>query len=206
MPREAERLTAGENDLVRMAGRPSWQVRVDAPQVLAVALHIRDVAGLAQTSPPIHLPEAAPSVATEVTVHDLTEVTAQWNAWWTRALTTGPRAPKELEPPHFPAFADAPALQDLLRVHFDAARRWSAELKRGGAGTMGTSPLGELVSEVEHRMGRAAKPFNLRLDVVPVAGRGMWTVRHAHMLMSGALLDDPELLVAKLRPEVELLV
>ncbi len=191
---------------MRMAGRPSWQVMADAPQVLAVALHIRDVAGVAQTSPPIDLPEAAPSVAAEGTVSDLTEVTAQWNAWWTRALTTGPHALKELNPPHFPAFADAPALQDLLRVHFDAARRWSDELKRGGAATMGTLPLGELVSEVEHRKGRAARPFRLRLDVVPVTGCGMWKVRHAHMLMSWALLDDPELLVAQLRPEVELLV
>lgn len=177
---------------------------VNVPQVLAVALHIRDVAGVAQTSPPVDLPEAAPSVPPDGTVHALPEVTAQWNGWWTRALTSGPHTVKDLEPPHFPAFADAPALQDLLRVHFDAARRWSAELKRSSAGTIrGTLPLGELVSEVEHRMGRPARPFNLRLDVVPVAGHGMWTVRHAHMLVSSTLLHDVELLVARLRPEVE---
>ena len=191
---------------MRMAGQTSWQITIDAPQVLAVALYIRDVAGVAQTSPPVDLPEAAPPVAADETVRALPEVTAQWNAWWTRALNTGPDALKELEPPHFPTFADAPSLQDLLRVHFDTAHRWSAELKRRGAGTIrGTLPLGELVSEVEQRVGRAARPFNLRLDVVPVAGRGIWTVAHAHMLMSSALLNDPELLLAQLRPEVELL-
>jgi hypothetical protein len=189
-----------------MAGRPSWQVTVDVPQVLAVALYIRDVAGVTQTSAPIDLPEAAPSVAADGTVLPLPEVTAQWNGWWTRALTIGPHALKELEPPHFPAFADAPALQDLLRVHFDDARRWSADRKRSSVGTNRSGlPLGELVSKVEQGMGRAAAPFRLHLDVVPVAGHGMWKVRPGHMLVSSALLDEPALLVARLRPEVELL-
>jgi len=191
---------------VRTAGRPSWQITVDLPQVLAVALYVRDIAGVTQTAPPTDLPEAAPSVAAEGVVHSPPEVIGQWNGWWTRALTIGPLALAELEPPHFPAFAEAPALRDLLRVHFHDARRWSAHQKRSSvrANTRGL-PLGELVAAVEHGMGRAAAPFRLRLDVVPVAGHGMWKVRPAHLLVSSALLDDPALLVTRLRPEVELL-
>ena len=113
---------------------------------------------------------------------------------------------RDLEPPHFPAFAGAPALQDLLRVHFHAALRWSSELGRSTAQVpRGALPLGELVFEVEQRTGRVARPFSLRLDVVPVAGRQMWTMGPTHVLVSAALLNDPDLLVAQLRPVVEAL-
>jgi hypothetical protein len=64
-------------------------------------------------------------------------------------------------------------------------------------------PLGELVRAVELGTGRAAGPFELRLDVVPVVGDGTWTVGHAHVLVSAGLLDEPELLVARLRPVVQ---
>jgi len=192
---------------MRTAGAASWQITTDVPQVLAVALYIRDVAGVAQTASPVGLAEVVPSVTRAGTAPALPEVTAQWNSWWARALTTGPDALEELEPPHFSTFADATALQDLLRAHLHAALRWSSEVKRSSAlATRGGLPLGKLVSEIEHRTGRVARPFRLRLDVVPVAGRDVWTVGHAHVLMSSALLDDPELLVAKLRPAVEVLV
>ena len=111
---------------------------MDGPQVLAIALYLRDLAGVAQTAPPSELPQAAPSVAAHGTVQAAPEVAAQWNAWWTRALLSAP-----------------------------------------------------------HRAVR------LRLDVVPVAGDGTWTVRPAHVLVSAGLLDEPELLVARLRPVVE---
>jgi hypothetical protein len=34
-------------------------------------------------------------------------------------------------------------------------------------------------------------------------GDGTWTARHAHVLVPAGLLDEPELLVARLRPVVE---
>jgi hypothetical protein len=189
---------------VRVSGRPSWQITLDSPQVLAVALYLRDLAGVAQTAPPSELPEAMPSVAAHGTVQAPPQVAPQWNAWWTRALLSGPHALRELEPSDLPAFADVPELQDLLREHVRAALRWSADAgrSRGGTDRRGL-PLGELVREVELGTGRTAGPFRLRLDVVPVVGDGTWTARHAHVLVPAGLLDEPELLVARLRPVVE---
>ena len=192
---------------MRTAGRPSWQITMDDPQVLAVALYLRDVAGVAQSATPVGLSEVVPAVTAAGTVPAVPEVSAQWNTWWTRAVATGPQALSELEPPDFPAFAGTPALRDLLRMHFHAALRWSSELGRSTAhAARGGLPLGELVSEVEQRTGRAARPFSLRLDVVPVAGRQMWTMGPTHVLVSSALPNDPDLLVAQLRPVVETLV
>lgn len=191
---------------MRRLGRPSWQVEVGDRQVLAVVLYIRDAAGIAQTAAPVDLPDLAPSVRTSGTVPASPEATAQWNTWWARALTMGPRAGLELQPPNFAAFADAPALQDLLGEHFDAAQRWSSDRTRSSAAANPADlPLGDLVSEIEHRLGRAAKPFNLRLDAVPVAGRGLWTVGRQHLLVPLALLQDPDQLVTLLRPTVAVL-
>jgi hypothetical protein len=77
---------------VRRAGSPSWQIVVDHPQALAMALYVRDVAGVRGT--------------------------AESNAWWSRALTEGPRAVVQLRPRTYPAFDDAPAvLRDPAALH-----------------------------------------------------------------------------------------
>ena len=190
---------------MRTAGRPSWQIIVDHPQVLAIALYIRDVAGVAHEAPPADLPGLVPPVAPNGAASATTEATAEWNAWWSHALSTGPRAAMELQPPDFPAFTDAPALRQLLNDHFEAARRWSDGATRTHADHMlrNPLPLGELVSDVERAVGRAVSPFTLRLDEVPVAGQGLWPVAPAHALVSPELLRDPDALLTELRPEVE---
>jgi hypothetical protein len=190
---------------VRTAGRPSWQVIVEHPQVLAIALYIRDVAGLPHEAPPADLPGLVPPVAPDGATSASNEATAEWNAWWSRALSSGPRAEMELQPPDFPAFTDAPALRQLLQRHFEAARRWSDDGTRAHADHMMRNPLpiGEVVADVERGLARAAHPFTLRLDEVPVAGQGLWPVTHAHVLVSPLLLRNPDALFTELRPAVE---
>jgi hypothetical protein len=187
---------------VRRAGSPSWQIVVDHPQVLAIALYVRDVAGVRHDAPPADLPGVAPPVARAGAA--TAQATAEWNAWWSRAVATGPRALVELRPPAFPAFADAPALQLLVQEHFVDARRWSDGTGRDHAEHMMTSPplLGELVAEVEAALGRTARPFVLRIDEVPVAGRIWRPVTDRHVLVSPAVLRDPAALHAELRPVI----
>lgn len=189
---------------MRKAGRPSWQIVVDHPQVLAVALFIRDVAGIPHEAVPAGLPAVLPPVARAGTAAATPAATAEWNVWWSRALATGPRALVELRPPAFPAFADAPALQRLLREHFQAARRWSDGTRDEHAErmTVGRLPFGELVTEVEAGLGRRAEPFILRIDEVPVVGQTWQPVSDAHVLVSPALLRDPATLFAELRPAI----
>jgi hypothetical protein len=190
---------------VRRAGRPSWEIIVDHPQVLAIALYIRDATGIVQHAPPAELPEALPPVARAGAASATTEETAEWNAWWSRALTTGPRALLELRPPSFPAFAEAPALHQLLQEHFEAARRWSDGPKRDHADRMRSDPplLGKLVAAVERGLRRRAKPFTLRIDEVPVAGPTWLPVADGHVLVSPDLLRDPAAFFRELRPVIE---
>lgn len=190
---------------MRTSGRPSWQISLDDPQVLAVALYVRDVAGISQTASPADLPRVTPAVSPAGTAPASAEVTQQWNDWWARALTEGPAALREAEPPSFSAFAASPALQELLQVHFRAAVSWSSGLHLGSAGRGGL-PLGELVAEAERRAGRTARPFALRLDVVPVEAGHPWVLGPGHLLLPASLLDDVDLLMDRLRPVVQELV
>jgi hypothetical protein len=189
---------------VRRAGRPSWQIVVDHPQVLAIALYIRDVAGIRHEALPADLPAVVPPAARAEESAATTQAAAEWNAWWTRTLATGPRALTELRPPSFPAFADVPALQRLLREHFDAARRWSESGKRDHADhmTSNSPPLGRWVEDVGRALGRPVAPFTLRIDEVPVAGETWRQVSDAHVLVSPALLRNPAALVTELRPAI----
>jgi hypothetical protein len=173
---------------------------VDHPQVLAFALYIRDVAGVRHEASPADLPEVVPPVARAGAA--TAQATAEWNAWWSRALATGPRALVELRPPAFAAFAGAPALQRLLQEHGEDARTWSEATKRDHAGHMIPPPLGQAVTEVERALGRPARPFVLRIDEVPVAGRTWRPVADAHVLVSPAVLRDPAALLPQLRPVI----
>jgi hypothetical protein len=186
---------------VRTAGRPSWEISVDQPQVLAVALYVRDVAGVVQEAPFADLPEVQPPVA-RAGASATAEASAEWNAWWSRALARGPRAVLELRPPDFPAFADAPALHRLLLEHFESASRWSDATGRAHAQFMmsASPPLGELVAEVERALGRRAAPFALRIDEIPVAGSIWRQVTDTHVLVSPGLLRDVPALFSELRP------
>ncbi|MGY1854977.1 hypothetical protein [Modestobacter sp. SYSU DS0290] len=173
--------------------------------MLAIALYIRDVAGLVSETGPADLPGVSPPVARSEAASAPAGTRADWDAWWSRALTTGPGAVVELQPPDFPAFDAAPAVQRLLRQHFDVAVRWSSNGRRDHAEYMigRRLPLGELVAEVELALGRPAEPFTLRIDEVPVAGRTWRRVADAHVLVSPGLLRDPTALVTELRPVVQ---
>lgn len=131
---------------VRMSGRPSWQVTVDSPQVLAIALYLRDLAGVAQTAPPSELPQAAPSVAAHGTVQAAPEVAAQWNAWWTRAL---------LSAPHRAVPAASRRRPRRRRRHVDGAARARAGVsrpaRRAGAARGAAAPCGRVAGVTRGR-------------------------------------------------------
>lgn len=189
---------------MRTAGQPSWQIIVGNPQVLAIALYIRDLSGVVHEASRADLPAVVPPVARAEAGSPTSDATAEWNAWWSRALATGPGAVLELQPPAFPAFADAPALQQLLQEHFEAAHRWSERTSGGLTDQMRNSlPFGELVNDVGRALGRPVSPFTLRIDEVPVAGETWRPVTDAHVLVSPALLRRPVALFAKLLPAIQ---
>jgi hypothetical protein len=190
---------------MRFAGRPSWQIGIGQRQELVIALFVRDAAGVEQTAAPLGLPRLDPQVEPAGT--GSLDGTDDWNAWWTELITApGHAVWRRLVPPDFGDFGETPALQQLLQRHWPAALAWSqtsttehAEFMRSNRG----DPLWDVVADVERALNRSARPFDLRIDEVPVAGRDWWQVGPEHFLISPGLLRDREAFHTRLRPEIE---
>ncbi|MDH2444958.1 hypothetical protein QDR37_13475 [Amnibacterium sp. CER49] len=189
---------------MRASEGAGWRVAVNAPRALAVALHLRDLAGVTHEASPA-LPPAAPSVERDHHVRGGAELDAEWNAWWGAML---PRSAEALNPLHLHEAmppADAPALRTLLTTQGERARAWAGERMRAHVEAMMRQPLPvlEIVQAVEREQGRPTRPFTVRVDEVPVAGIGAWAVNSTHLLVSSDLLRNREGFVEALLPVVE---
>jgi hypothetical protein len=109
-------------------------------------------------------------------------------------------------PPDFESLRSAPALQEVAARHFDNARQWATDRqqehielmigspdprpfhrgRRGGRGLVET----RLVAGLERDFGRRAQPFQLRITVIPVAGKELWQLDSHHVLLTDELLRD----------------
>jgi hypothetical protein len=135
--------------------------------------------------PPLHPPVAA-------TTRAVPEAAGQCESWWRETLEADQDALRDLQPPAFAAFDDAPGLQALLRDQFDAAVAWShRSAESAGKLFRGQGPdLGSVVEQVEWDLGRRSEPFDLRVTVLPVAGSHHWvcvtgTRRHHTRVVRG---------------------
>lgn len=207
-----------------IAGRGTWRVTIDEPTVLRLALYLRDVEDLpVRTDPPLPPLDPAPRawpVWTHRPMHpapplapgafDRRAGAEQWTLWWEHLLPLGDAALGELRSPAFPALAGLPAMQLLLRHHYETAIAWAEgigddpRVKRDhlAAGTR----LAELVDELERAAGRPAMPFEMRITVVGVATKHAWVLSPGHVLMSHHLIADDENTLDWLRRRIAALV
>jgi len=180
---------------------PSWKVSFGDAQVLDIALYIRDVAALAPVNT-TQIPRLVPRVEVTDAVTDGSIAADQWGAWWDTAVSVGPAALLDLQPPNFEGFGNAPELQSLLRRHFDSALRWANERARVRDDEHGP-PIGRIVRVVEASIGRAAQPFMLRLTRLSVEGKQAWRVADDHVLITDELVSDADSFADTLRPIIE---
>ena len=197
------------------ANQASWQISTDQPQHLVIGLFIRDVAGV----PSRHswLPPASPAVpragdpAPDVAGQ-------QWDDWWNQAVLEEYQAdgavwPPDLSswwtPPAFESLHAAPELQEIVAAHFLDAVRWSNDRHQEHGATMQSSVGAlfetKLVRSMERAQARTARPFHLRITVIPVLGQQLWRLRPDHVLVSSALLRDTVQHHQQLVPVVEAL-
>lgn len=198
---------------VREKGRTSWRIGFDEPQPLAIGLFVRDVAGL--TSRHVWLPPAAPAVP-RADGEGPEDAARQWDLWWDRALSVDENVDgQNLEqlgaswwiPPDFESLQSAPALREVVARHFSDAVAWSKDREREHVELMigtpdprpfhrGRSGRGlvetRLVADLERSLGRRAQPFQLRITVIPVAGKEVWQLDPHHVLVTAELLGDSE--------------
>jgi hypothetical protein len=198
---------------VREAGRTSWRIGIDEPQPLVIGLFVRDVSGL--TSSHVWLPHSVPATP-RANGEGSEEAARQWDLWWDRALlfdwTMEGQSQEQLgalwwTPPDFDSLRSTPALQAVVARHFSDAVAWSRDRKREHVELMigtpdprpfrrGRSGRGlvetRLVADLERNLGRRARPFQLRINKIPVAGKELWQLDAHHVLLTAELLRDSD--------------
>jgi len=198
---------------VREAGQTSWRIGIDEPQPLVIGLFVRDVAGL--KSRHVWLPHAVPATP-RANGEGSEDAARQWDLWWDRALqfdwTMDGQSQERLAalwwtPPDFDSLRSTPALQAVVARHFSDAVAWSRDRKlehvelmigtpdprpfhrgRSGRGLVET----RLVADLERNLGRRARPFQLRITEIPVAGKELWQLDPHHVLLTAELLRDSD--------------
>lgn len=174
------------------AGDRRWEIHVDQPQPLLIALYVRDAAGLEPTTDP-----ALPPTDPEVPIRDFSDLdraaaAEQWAAWW-ESLIDGTADLNELLPPDFSGLADWPQLRLVVAACFDEAVGWAWERTAEHQGRLPDSAVETAaVHELQLRRGRTVPPFTLRVTELPVAPGTGWWLTEDHVIVTSALRSDPD--------------
>jgi hypothetical protein len=212
---------------VQEAGQPSWRIEFDEPQPLVIGLFVRDVAGLRSRS--AWLPHCVPAT-TRANGEGSEEAARQWDLWWERSLSNNWNGPDQSQeqlaamwwlPPDFESLHSTPALQEVVARHFSDARQWARDRKKEYVELMIGTPdprpfhrgrpgrgLDEtkLVADLERNLGRRARPFQLQITEIPVAGKELWQLDPHHVLLTAELLRDSDEYRGRITPVLQTLL
>ncbi|MFE6965331.1 zinc-binding alcohol dehydrogenase [Agromyces sp. NPDC057679] len=181
---------------------PSWVIRENASRPVLLALYLREVLAIAS---PVELPRlrdvGAVGQRLEIDQHDLLE--RQWRAWW--AMTVEPEGhpspvPLELVPAFDTEMAlptsGAEVLASAVVPHAEAARAW-AEWAHENYRSVSAARLGNsyrayagTIAEHEREVGRRAHSFELNVEVLPLAGVGVWWIGAMTVAVTDTLRSD----------------
>jgi hypothetical protein len=179
------------------------------PSALVAALYLRDASGLEVTAD-IAVPPLEPRVdyGSALVPYATEQAAAAWGPWWDGLLERHPefRGVPPLVPDPFP---ELPVdLRALIGIGLPGADAWFQArkhedievIRRQGRPRM--PPVGEVVSQVEDELGRAAAPFDLLISILPVTGLWGRRARHDHVLISRALSGHDAGFAAFLEPVI----
>lgn len=208
-----------------IAGTERWKVVLVEPEVLRIALFVREAAGLDPVTDPPIPPSDPPTQwwpvwsrrpAEAPTAHgvrllgrreaDLTAASAQWARWWRHLLEIRASGLDDLRPPNFPALAHVPDLRLLLQQHYQNACIWSEGLNgdpriRNAHSAPGIG-LNALIRDLPTLLGREPRDFAVRVTVIGVQSKHAWTLRPDHLLLTRQLIFDLDNALDWLRPRV----
>lgn len=185
---------------MQLAGSASWTIRVDRwAELLDMALWFRaaeriDVPVGGVVPGPLDAELAADPTAAPA---DAAELADGWPAWWRTVLSvSGPAdwsVAQSFGPPDFTGLREWPALGRVVAARWEAASRWHNTRQRTGlrAELHRDTRMNSVVTEVEHALGRKARPFALNLVVLPVRDDEIRTVAPGHYLVSERVYDGP---------------
>lgn len=186
-------------------GTSHWELREDASREVLVALYLRDALGIVD---PSGLPRMLGTGLAEVGPPD-PAIVFGWMRWWIPLIepdAAGWGLP-EGDDPNSATFTSA------VRRHLDSARAWATvahEQHNGSAIARMQRPpeftIQELVHEQEVALGRASRPFRLRVEVLPLAASGIWWIGDDAIAVDETTRDEPILYRDALAPIVAALV
>jgi hypothetical protein len=192
-------------------GRSHWEAREDASRPVLVALYLRDALGARD---PSGLPRMlGTGLPDGVPADDL--ITSWWMRWWISVVEPQARGwgvpLQEVDDDGLVVLPQEGAEDYIaaIRTHLDDARTWAdvasrahsesemARMRRGNDFT-----LRELVREHEAELGRASRPFRLRIEVLPFAASGVWWIGDDAIAIDETTRNEPILYRAALAPIV----
>jgi hypothetical protein len=216
---------------MQLAGTTSWRISTDEPQLLVMALYVRDAAGLRPQIDP-DIPALEPAVPDDDKAASVkAAASVQWASWWQRLLEGGGfwpehRSPSDLHslahdpeiqrlfywpsqhlPPDFEGLSGMPELRDLVRRQHEAARVWSEARHLDFIAQSSTrqrvSLESEIVRTIERSLGRTARAFAFDIRVLPVASAQAWRISSGRALVTRALFSDRAAYRKWLEPIIE---
>lgn len=134
---------------------------------------------------------------------DAAELAAGWLAWWHSLIGLPPLSPPfdparslpplAVSPPDFPGLALWPALRRAVSRRWRQAYDWHNARKKAGldAGLHHDRRTSHVVAELEHELGRKARPFSLDLVLLPVRDEQVRAVGADRYLVPERVHDGP---------------
>jgi hypothetical protein len=182
-----------------------WEATEDASREVLVALYLRDALGVVD---PSGLPRMLGTGLPELEPADPGMVFG-WMRWWIPLIEPDARGwglPDRDDP-------SAAAFEAGVRRHLDSARAWATVAHEQHNGSMiarmQRAPdlaIQELVRQQEAALGRASRPFRLRIEVLPLAASGIWWIGDDAIAVDEATRNEPILYLDALAPIVAALV
>ena len=181
-----------------MPSRPladAWQATEDASVPVLTALYLRDALGIVD-------PGGMPRLeATGLKPADPPDprIGWAWTRWWISTIET--------DRPDFPALPEFDdGFERLVRRHLDSARAWAQvahQVAAERAAARRDRTFGDVVREREAELGRRARAFRLRIEVLPLAEPGLWWIGDGAIAVDERVRAEPVLYADALRPVIE---
>jgi hypothetical protein len=194
------------------AGGPEWVIREDASQPVLLALYLRQVLGIRSPDELPHL-RGIPPRSADRAEDDQALLERQWREYW--AMTVEPQAhPSPVPLDLVDGFETLLALpiegSDVLRAaiapHAAEAVAFSqsahSRYAKDAAAKPGVSyrAYASAIAVHERQVGRRAHSFELNVQVLPLAQRGVWWIGSLTIAVTDGLRGDVVAFDAAIHP------
>jgi hypothetical protein len=197
---------------MREGSGPEWVIREDAGQPVLLALYLRQAIGIRSPEELPHLRGVPPRLAPERPEDLQALLERQWRAYW--AMTVEPQAHPSPEPldlvDGFNTLlalpASAGALRAAIEPHAAAAVAFARQAHDRYSSDASAKPgvsyraYASAIAEHERQVGRRAHSFELNVQVLPLAQRGVWWIGSLTVAVTDGLRGDVVAFDAAIHP------